>query len=104
MIFFQGIPAGVIPYFPGNQNTESGTPVRAEMLRLNYNVPPNPTPQRLGVLAGDFAGFPNGRRVGDEAAIALPLGRRTLRVVDLVTVHDLAERASPEPGTRSSER
>jgi hypothetical protein len=38
----------------------------AEMLRLNMDVGPNPNPQRLGVLAGDLAGFPNGRRLSDD--------------------------------------
>jgi hypothetical protein len=44
-----------------------GTSPRAsEMLRLNTAVPPSSRPHRLGVLAGDPAGFPNGRRVGDD--------------------------------------
>ena len=39
----------------------------AEELRLNVAVPPNRgTPNRLGVLGGDLAGYPNGRRVGDD--------------------------------------
>ncbi len=29
-------------------------------------VPPTAKPQRLGVLAGDLAGFPNGRRLADD--------------------------------------
>ncbi len=37
-----------------------------EMLRLNMTIPPAATPQRLGVLAGDVAGFPNGRRLADD--------------------------------------
>lgn len=41
--------------------------VPAEELRLNMNVPPTARPQRLGVLAGDLAGFPNGRRLTDDA-------------------------------------
>ena len=36
------------------------------MLRLNTGIPPASRPHRLGVLAGDVAGFPNGRRVGDD--------------------------------------
>ena len=36
------------------------------MLRLNTGIPPSPRPHRLGVLGGDIAGFPNGRRVGDD--------------------------------------
>ena len=36
------------------------------MLRLNMSVPPTAEPNRLGVLAGDIAGFPNGRRLADD--------------------------------------
>lgn len=38
----------------------------SEMLRLNMAIPPSTSPSRLGVLGGDLAGFPNGRRVGDD--------------------------------------
>lgn len=40
----------------------------AEMLRLNASIPPVPAAQQksLGVLEGDLAGFPNGRRPGDD--------------------------------------
>jgi hypothetical protein len=38
----------------------------SEMLRLNLTVPPSAEPSRLGVLAGDLAGFPNGRRLADD--------------------------------------
>ncbi|WP_218005696.1 DUF4331 domain-containing protein [Actinomadura hibisca] len=38
----------------------------AEMLRLNMAVPVSRQPNRLGVLAGDLQGFPNGRRLGDD--------------------------------------
>ena len=41
--------------------------VRAsEMLRLNMAIPPATSRSNLGVLGGDIAGFPNGRRVGDD--------------------------------------
>jgi hypothetical protein len=42
--------------------------VPSEMLRLNTAIPPAPAAQqnRLGVLGGDNAGFPNGRRPGDD--------------------------------------
>jgi hypothetical protein len=47
-----------------------GTPTGpvADLLRLNTGVPPTPVTlaKRLGVLAGDNAGFPNGRRVFDD--------------------------------------
>ncbi len=38
----------------------------AEMLRLNTTIAPSSDPNRLGVLAGDNAGFPNGRRLADD--------------------------------------
>ena len=38
----------------------------AEMLRLNMAIPPSTSPNRMGVLGGDVAGFPNGRRPGDD--------------------------------------
>jgi Domain of unknown function (DUF4331) len=40
----------------------------AELLRLNLGVPPTSPvlQQRMGVLAGDPAGFPNGRRPNDD--------------------------------------
>jgi hypothetical protein len=46
--------------------------VASEMLRLNMAIPPSPNPLALGVLAGDPAGFPNGRRpIDDVVDIAL---------------------------------
>ncbi|GAA3395988.1 DUF4331 domain-containing protein [Cryptosporangium minutisporangium] len=38
----------------------------SEMLRLNLANKHNTKPDRLGVLAGDTEGFPNGRRLGDD--------------------------------------
>ena len=40
----------------------------ADLLRLNTGVPPTPpaSRKRLGLLAGDPAGYPNGRRVSDD--------------------------------------
>jgi hypothetical protein len=47
-----------------------GTPAGpiADLLRLNTGVAPTPegSRKRLGLLAGDAAGFPNGRRVSDD--------------------------------------
>jgi Domain of unknown function (DUF4331) len=49
----------------------TGTPAGpiADLLRLNTGVPPTPagSQHRLGLLGGDPAGFPNGRRLGDDA-------------------------------------
>lgn len=43
-------------------------PTVADMLRLNYSIPvtPNGKQERLGVIAGDNQGFPNGRRLNDD--------------------------------------
>ncbi|SEO98730.1 DUF4331 domain-containing protein [Amycolatopsis saalfeldensis] len=45
-------------------NAKRFTP--SEMLRLNTAVPVAANPNRLGVLAGDLQGFPNGRRLTDD--------------------------------------
>jgi hypothetical protein len=44
------------------------TVVASEMLRLNTSIAPVPpgSQSRLGALGGDNAGFPNGRRPGDD--------------------------------------
>jgi Domain of unknown function (DUF4331) len=41
-------------------------PAAADTLKLNLGVPPASNPNRFGVLAGDVAGFPNGRRLADD--------------------------------------
>jgi hypothetical protein len=48
----------------GLNKQRNGVP--AEMLRLNTSIAPSATPNALGVLGGDNAGFPNGRRLGDD--------------------------------------
>lgn len=60
-ILLTGIPAGIIGGF---QNFTGSTP--ADMLRLNMSIPPAGSPSILGLLGGDVAGFPNGRRVADD--------------------------------------
>lgn len=49
---------------PGLTKSVVGTP--AEELRLNVAVPVTASPNRMGVLAGDNQGYPNGRRLGDD--------------------------------------
>jgi len=61
-ILLTGIPNGVVPGFPGNF---TGKP-QADLLRVNLAIPPAASPNRLGLLGGDIAGFPNGRRVADD--------------------------------------
>jgi hypothetical protein len=60
-ILLTGIPAGIISGF---QNFTGQT--LADLLRLNIAIPPAAAPNILGILAGDLAGFPNGRRVIDD--------------------------------------
>lgn len=40
--------------------------VPSEMLRINLATPVTASPNRLGALAGDTGGFPNGRRLADD--------------------------------------
>jgi len=61
-IFLTGIPAGVVA--PGYQTFTGET--LADLLRLNMAIAPTTAPSILGILGGDFAGFPNGRRVFDD--------------------------------------
>lgn len=76
-ILLTGIPDGIVPGF---QNFTGST--QADMLRLNVAVPPASAPNRLGLIGGDPAGFPNGRRLEDDvttielravAGVTLPL-------------------------------
>ena len=60
-ILLTGIPAGIVPGF---QNFTGTT--QADLLRLNVAIPPAATQNILGILGGDLAGFPNGRRVQDD--------------------------------------
>jgi hypothetical protein len=41
-------------------------PAAADTLKLNLGVPPSANPNRFGVIGGDNAGFPNGRRLFDD--------------------------------------
>jgi hypothetical protein len=60
-ILLTGIPGGVVPGF---QNFTGPNP--ADMLRLNVAITPTANPNPVGLIAGDPAGFPNGRRVFDD--------------------------------------
>ena len=83
-ILLTGIPAGIIKGF----HNYTG-PVQADMLRLNTSVPPAKTANPLGLVAGDAAGFPNGRRPVDDvvtielralAGLTYPLIDKTYQV------------------------
>jgi hypothetical protein len=85
-ILLTGIPEGVVPGF---QNYTG--PVPSDMLRLNVAVPPTTNPDDLGLVGGDAAGYPNGRRVTDDvttielraiAGLTIPLVDKTYTVDD----------------------
>ena len=80
-ILLTGIPAGPVPGF---QNFTG--PTQADLLRLNVAIPPSAKPNVNGILGGDLAGFPNGRRVFDDvvtvelravAGLTIPLVDKT---------------------------
>ena len=63
-IFATGIPVNGVTGSNFTTFLSDGKP--HEMLRLNVAIPPAASPSRLGLLGGDVAGFPNGRRVFDD--------------------------------------
>lgn len=97
-ILLTGIPPSVIASAP----TYSGTGVKADELRLNVAVAPTTSsPSNLGVLGGDPAGFPNGRRVFDDVATIelLAVAGATLPLVDKSFTPDAAANpATPDMG------
>ena len=64
-IFALGIPVNAVTG-PNYTTVIAGTNGPHEYVRLNVAIPPSSNPSRLGLLGGDPAGFPNGRRVGDD--------------------------------------
>lgn len=60
-ILLTGLPSGIVAGF---QNYTGST--LADVLRLNMAIPPTSKPNPLGIIGGDLAGFPNGRRVFDD--------------------------------------
>ncbi|WFE33844.1 DUF4331 domain-containing protein [Micromonospora sp. WMMD975] len=93
-ILLTGVPAGLINGFA---NTTGDT--QADVLRLNTAIRPSAKPDRFGVLGGDLAGFPNGRRVGDDVVtIALrAIAGLTVPLVDKTFKPDAAA-AAVTPG------
>ena len=73
-------------------------PTLADELRLNLSIPPTPFDKinRLGVLGGDLAGYPNGRRLEDdvidisERAVGGALIGHSLPLGDGVDANDVA--------------
>lgn len=60
-VLLTGIPSGIVPGFQNYTGSH-----HADQLRLNMAIPPTKNPKALGLIGGDAAGFPNGRRVFDD--------------------------------------
>jgi hypothetical protein len=69
-VFLTGVPGATRFPFQNDPADPSAGPgsAPAEYIRLNTAIPATPAGQenRLGVIGGDLAGYPNGRRVGDD--------------------------------------
>ncbi|TYC08754.1 DUF4331 domain-containing protein [Actinomadura syzygii] len=65
----------------------------AEMLRLNMAVPVTRDANRLGVLAGDLQGFPNGRRLSDDVVD-----------IELQVLEGAAQTGRPVPALAAGDR
>jgi hypothetical protein len=87
-------------FLTGVKGLNSTGPTRAEMLRINLSIPPTPTEtmNRLGVIGGDLAGYPNGRRleddvidIGEQAVAGVLLGNAVAKALgDGVDRNDVA--------------
>ena len=71
---------------PSRGSRTSPGQTQADLLRLNVAIPPSAHPNVNGILGGDLAGFPNGRRVFDDivtvelqavAGLTIPLVDKT---------------------------
>lgn len=60
-ILLTGLPSGIIQGFQNYTGSK-----QADLLRLNMAIAPSSNPNINGILGGDLAGFPNGRRVEDD--------------------------------------
>lgn len=98
-VLMTGIPKGVVPGF---QNYTGA--VQADMLRLNLAVPPSESPNDLGLVAGDAAGWPNGRRVDDDVVtVALrAVAGLTIPLVDPSYTPDAAASAVADGTTNTN--
>ena len=69
-VFLTGVPGATRPPVQNDPADPSAGPgaVPSELMRLNVAVPPTApgSQNRLGVIGGDLAGYPNGRRVNDD--------------------------------------
>jgi hypothetical protein len=92
-ILLTGIPDGLIDGF---QNSTGD--VQADMLRLNTAIPPAKEPNKFGVVGGDVAGFPNGRRIADDVVSI------SLRAIAGATVPLVDEAFEPDAAAAAVEQ
>lgn len=85
-IFLTGIRSGIIRGFQNHTGRRL-----ADMQRLNVAIPPATKPNTLGLIGGDLAGFPNGRRVIDDVVTI------ELRALAGVTYALVDKRYKPDP-------
>jgi hypothetical protein len=106
-ILLTGIPSGIVPGF---QNFTGPSP--ADMLRLNVAIPPASDPSPFGLVDGDPAGFPNGRRVFDDvvtielraiAGLTIPLVDPSYTVDPVVTIPQFSSNLTPGAGRYQSD-
>jgi hypothetical protein len=100
-ILLTGIPNGIVPGF---QNYTGSA--LADMLRLNVAIPPAGSPSPLGLIGGDIAGYPNGRRVFDDVVtIELrAIAGATYPLIDATFTPDAAASAITEGLTPAADR
>ena len=86
-VLLTGVPAGL---FAGFQNFTGAT--KADLLRLNVAIAPTSpgSAKILGVIGGDNAGFPNGRRVFDDVVSV------ELKAVAGALLHDVVPSFIPD--------
>lgn len=90
-IFLTGIPAGVVA---AGFSTFTGK-TQADLLRLNLAIPASSSPKSNGVLGGDLAGFPNGRRVADDV-VSIELQALAGATIPLVDKSFTPDKAVPD--------
>ncbi len=88
-VLMTGLRSGIVPGF-----TNFTGAVAADMLRLNTAIPPSSSPTIDGVLGGDLAGFPNGRRVFDDVVSI------ELRAIAGLTYSLIDSKFSPDDAAR----
>jgi len=86
-----------------NKDVAASSFVPAEELRLNTSVPVTASPSRLGVLAKDLQGFPNGRRLTDDVVDielqALEGAAQTGTIVPALAAGDGVNTPASPPGS-----